>query len=67
MMDDPDEDSPFRRVFEAHRVIDAHWEAALAVPRRTGCLECRDRDNCPQLDWALGVVADIASVMLQKP
>lgn len=66
-MDDPDEDSPFRRAFEAKRIIDVHWEAALASPRRTGCLECRDWHTCAQLDWATGIMATISSVILQKP
>lgn len=66
-IDEPGADSTARKVFEAHRVLETHWTRALDRPWRVGgCLECRDRDNCPQLDWALGLMADVASVMLQK-
>ncbi|MEH1053604.1 hypothetical protein V6U89_00085 [Micromonospora sp. CPCC 206171] len=65
-MDDGDITSA-DELFAMMRIIDAHWIRALDVPWRAGgCLECRDRNNCPQLDWALGMMADIASVMFQK-
>ncbi|MFI2648332.1 hypothetical protein [Micromonospora fulviviridis] len=33
--------------------------------RAGGCLECRDRDTCPQLDWALRLMAEVASTLFQ--
>lgn len=54
-------------LFTAERVLDTHWTRALGRPWRAGgCLECHGRDNCSQLDWALTLLADVASVMLQK-
>ncbi|GLZ60395.1 hypothetical protein [Micromonospora sp. NBRC 107095] len=54
-------------LFMAKRVLDAHWTRALDEPWRAGgCLECRGRSECRQLDWALALLAEIASVMLQK-
>ncbi|MGC4877629.1 hypothetical protein ACLQ26_15410 [Micromonospora sp. DT43] len=54
-------------LFVAKQVLDAHWSRALDRPWRAGgCLECRGRDNCPQLDWAITLIADTASVMFQK-
>ncbi|MEU8254457.1 hypothetical protein AB0C06_09375 [Micromonospora inaquosa] len=54
-------------LFTAERVLNTHWTRAHDRPWRAGgCLECRGRDNCPQLDWALALLADVASVMLQK-
>ncbi|MDO3705928.1 hypothetical protein Q3W71_30080 [Micromonospora sp. C28SCA-DRY-2] len=53
-------------LFTAKRILDAHWTRALDTPSRGGgCLECRDRHTCPQLDWALELVADVASVVFQ--
>ncbi|MDG4798669.1 hypothetical protein [Micromonospora sp. WMMD1082] len=66
-LDDPDEDSPMRRLFEANRVLETHWTRALADPFAVGgCLECRGRAECAQLDWAIGVTAEIVAVMFQK-
>lgn len=66
-MDEAGADSSVRRVFEASRILDVHWTRALDRPWRAGgCLECRNRDDCPQLDWALGIIADTVSVMFQK-
>ncbi|WP_203999799.1 hypothetical protein [Micromonospora lutea] len=66
-LDDPDEDSPMRRLFEANRVLELHWTRAVANPFAAGgCLECRGRTECPQLDWAIGVTVEIAAVMFQK-
>ncbi|MCG5438251.1 hypothetical protein [Micromonospora foliorum] len=54
-------------LFMAKRVLDAHWTRALDRPWRAGgCLECRGRSECRQLDWALALMAEVASVMLQK-
>ncbi|PWR04921.1 hypothetical protein DKT68_29705 [Micromonospora acroterricola] len=53
--------------FVAKQVLDAHWSRALDEPWRVGgCLECHGGKDCPQLDWALGLMAEVASVMLQK-
>ncbi|WP_433126534.1 hypothetical protein ACQPWW_27570 [Micromonospora sp. CA-240977] len=55
-------------LFMAERVLNAHWTRAIVRPWRAGgCLECRGRNDCRQLDWALTVMADVASVMFQKP
>lgn len=63
-------DEPVSRateLFTAERVLDAHWSRALDRPWQAGgCLECRGQHDCPQLDWALGVVADVVSVLFQK-
>ncbi|RQX00444.1 hypothetical protein DLJ59_21550 [Micromonospora inaquosa] len=54
-------------LFMAKQVLDAHWTRALDRPWRAGgCLECRERSDCRQLDWALALMAEVASVMLQK-
>ncbi|MEU7610277.1 hypothetical protein [Micromonospora sp. NPDC049204] len=54
-------------LFTAERVLDSHWTRALDRPWRAGgCFECRGRYDCPQLDWALALMAHVASVMLQK-
>ncbi|MFF4876212.1 hypothetical protein [Micromonospora sp. NPDC000668] len=54
-------------LFVAKRVLDAHWTRALDRPWRVGgCMECRGRNHCPQLDWALALMAEVASIMLQK-
>ncbi|MER7892959.1 hypothetical protein ABTX15_24365 [Micromonospora sp. NPDC094482] len=56
------------QLFMAKRVLNAHWTRALDRPWRVGgCLECRGHQNCAQLDWALALMADVASVMFQKP
>ena len=55
-------------LFMAKRVLDAHWTRATDRPWRAGgCLECRGRNDCRQLDWALALTAEVASVMFQKP
>ncbi|MEV4766323.1 hypothetical protein AB0J89_27210 [Micromonospora chokoriensis] len=55
-------------LFTAKRVLDAHWTRALDRPWRIGgCLECRGRTNCPQLDWAIELIPDVAATMFQKP
>lgn len=63
-------DEPVSRadeLFAAMRTLDAHWTRALDQPWRSGgCLECTSQGECRQLDWSLGVVADAASIMLQK-
>ncbi|MET8252801.1 hypothetical protein [Micromonospora sp. NPDC005197] len=63
-------DEPVSRateLFMAERVLDAHWSRARDRPWQTGgCLECQGHHDCPQLDWALGIVADVASVLFQK-
>ncbi|MCG5467322.1 hypothetical protein LADH09A_004592 [Micromonospora sp. LAH09] len=63
-------DEPVSRateLFMAKRALDAHWTRALDTPWRAGgCLECRGRNDCRQLDWALALIADVASVMFQK-
>ncbi|WFE53679.1 hypothetical protein [Micromonospora sp. WMMD1155] len=44
-------------LFTARRVLDVYWTRALDRPWRAGgCLECRSRDDCPQLDWAIELV-----------
>lgn len=54
-------------LFTAKRVLDTHWTRALDRPWRVGgCLECRSRDDCPQLDWAIKLTAEVAAVMFQK-
>lgn len=54
-------------LFMAKRVLEAHWTRALDTPWRVGgCLECQGHHNCPQLDWALALMAEVASVMFQK-
>ncbi|MEW2326991.1 hypothetical protein [Micromonospora chersina] len=65
-MDDGDI-TPADELFAMMRIIDTHWTRALDQPWRAGgCLECRDRDTCPQLDWALKLMAEVASTMFQK-
>ncbi|MET8091595.1 hypothetical protein [Micromonospora sp. NPDC005220] len=63
-------DEPVSRageLFAAMRTLDAHWTRALDRPWRSGgCLECTNQGTCRQLDWSLGVVAEAASIMLQK-
>ncbi|MEV4119840.1 hypothetical protein [Micromonospora sp. NPDC049645] len=63
-------DEPVSRateLFTAERVLDAHWTRARDGPWRAGgCLECKGRNNCSQLDWALSFLADVASIMFQK-
>jgi hypothetical protein len=63
-------DEPVSRateLFVAKQVLDAHWSRALDQPWRAGgCLQCQDRNECPQLDWAVGLMAEVVSVMLQK-
>ncbi|MCG5470208.1 hypothetical protein LADH09A_004151 [Micromonospora sp. LAH09] len=55
------------QLIPAKRVLDAHWTRALDRPWRVGgCLECRSRNACPQLDWAIEVIADVAALMFQK-
>ncbi|WP_406067921.1 hypothetical protein [Micromonospora sp. NBC_01638] len=42
-------------LFTAERVLDAHWSRAIDTPWRAGgCMECKGRDNCSQLDWGVG-------------
>ncbi len=54
-------------LFAAHRILEVHWTRALDSPWRAGgCLQCRGRNGCRQLDWALEIVADAVSVMFQK-
>ncbi|TNH22921.1 hypothetical protein FHG89_28105 [Micromonospora orduensis] len=63
-------DEPVSRateLFTAKRIIDAHWCRAPDQPWQAGgCLECRGRHDCPQLDWALGIIAEVASVLFQR-
>ncbi|WP_435209965.1 hypothetical protein [Micromonospora sp. bgisy143] len=63
-------DEPVSRateMFIATRVLDAHWTRALGQPWRVGgCLECSGSDDCPQLDWAISLAAEMAAVMFQK-
>ncbi|MET8279090.1 hypothetical protein [Micromonospora sp. NPDC005174] len=63
-------DEPVSRateLFVAKRVLDAHWAPGRDRPwQPSGCLECRGQHDCPQLDWALEIVADVASVLFQK-
>ncbi|MEU5944835.1 hypothetical protein ABZ793_04660 [Micromonospora sp. NPDC047465] len=55
------------RLFMAKRILETHWTRALDRPWRVGgCLECQGPVTCPQLDWALELVADVASVIFQK-
>ncbi|MFI5926402.1 hypothetical protein ACIA3K_10470 [Micromonospora sp. NPDC051543] len=54
-------------LFVAMQILDAHWSRALDRPWQVGgCLECQGRDDCSQLDWAVVLLADAASVMFQK-
>ncbi|MFI7591554.1 hypothetical protein [Micromonospora sp. NPDC049359] len=63
-------DEPVSRateLFTAKRVLDAHWTDALDSPWRAGgCLECRGRDDCPQLEWASALAAEVAAIVFQK-
>jgi len=54
-------------LFMAKRVLDAHWTRAIGRPWRVGgCLECKGRNDCPQLDWAIALTAEMAALMFQK-
>ncbi|KAB1937008.1 hypothetical protein F8271_20355 [Micromonospora sp. ALFpr18c] len=54
-------------LFIAKGVLDAHWTRALDRPWRVGgCLECRGRNDCPQLDWAIKVTTEVTALMFQK-
>ncbi|MEU1842315.1 MULTISPECIES: hypothetical protein [Micromonospora] len=64
-IDEPGAASEAREVFEAHRIIEAHWTTSAARPRR-GCLQCQDWYACAQLDWAVERFAHYASIMLRK-
>ncbi|GAB3066998.1 hypothetical protein [Micromonospora schwarzwaldensis] len=64
-IDEPGAASEAREVFEAHRIIEAHWPPTAGRPRR-GCLQCRDWHACAQLDWAVERFAHYASIRLQK-
>ncbi|MFG1675946.1 hypothetical protein [Micromonospora sp. NPDC049282] len=67
-MDEPGAGSAAREIFEAHRIVNAHWTRSADRPWRAGgCLQCRDLHSCAQLDWALERYAHYASIMLQKP
>ena len=67
-MDEPCAGSAAREIFEAHRIIDVHrTRSPDRVLSKGGCLQCRDRHSCAQLDWALERFAHYASIMLQKP
>ncbi|MEU7944981.1 hypothetical protein AB0C50_09895 [Micromonospora taraxaci] len=63
-------DEPVSRateLFVAKRVLDAHWTRAVDRPWQAGgCRECRGHGDCPQLDWSLELLADVAAVMFQK-
>ncbi|WBB73100.1 hypothetical protein O7602_25970 [Micromonospora sp. WMMD1128] len=63
-IDEPGAVSEAREVFEAHRIIEVHWVPSDRPWR--GCLQCKDRHTCAQLDWAVERFAHYASISLQK-